>query len=84
MGLQDEGSTLARRMIVIASEYERIHEVEPEEPSAGALLVDMLVRGSEFEKMFLRFKAPLMLPAQLVHAVLVAGPWASLSGAFAS
>jgi class 3 adenylate cyclase len=70
-GLQDEGSTLARQMIVMASQYERILEAQPEEPSASTLLLDMLVRGSEFEKMFLRFKAPLMLPAQLVHAALM-------------
>jgi hypothetical protein len=31
----------------------------------------MLISRSEFERLFLRFKAPHMLPAQIVHAVLM-------------
>jgi class 3 adenylate cyclase len=68
--LEDEGSALACRMIVVASEYERVLETVPDEPSRRTMLFDMLVRGSDFEDMFLRFKAPLVLPAQFVHSVL--------------
>jgi class 3 adenylate cyclase len=69
-GLEDEGSALACRMIVVASDFERVLGAVPDEPSRRTMLFDMLVRGSEFEDMFLRFKAPLVLPAQLVHSTL--------------
>ena len=73
--LEDEGSALARSMIDVAAAYEKLATSVPPDRNASAPVIrqilDMFVSRPEFEQMFVRYRAPHMLPAQLVHAMLV-------------
>ena len=69
--IKDEGSAMARNMAELAAQYVGRHRSVGSEDAPSTtlkILESMLFTGSEFERLYLCYKAPHLLPVQIYQA----------------